>query len=111
MITLSKPLTLATTLKCSNCGQLYSLSSVNTFAQCCNQPLVVEYDESIGFSKDSLRGRQNNMWRYSEMLPVEDERNIISLGEGMTPVFSLKKLAGKIGLTDLLLKDESFNPT
>lgn len=51
------------------------------------------------------------MWRYSEMLPVIKERNIITLGEGMTPLFSLNKLGGKFGFSDLLLKDESSNPT
>jgi len=51
------------------------------------------------------------MWRYSEMLPVLNQENIVSLAEGMTPLFSLSKLADKYGFSDLLLKDESFNPT
>lgn len=51
------------------------------------------------------------MWRYSEMLPVINEENIVSLGEGMTPLFALKKLADKYGISNLLLKDESSNPT
>ena len=51
------------------------------------------------------------MWRYSEMLPVLKEENIVSLGEGMTPIFSLTKLADRFGIPDLLMKDESFNPT
>ena len=51
------------------------------------------------------------MWRYSEMLPVLKEDNIITLGEGMTPLFALNKLADKFGFSNLLLKDESFNPT
>jgi threonine synthase len=51
------------------------------------------------------------MWRYTEMLPVLKEENIVSMGEGMTPVFSLTKLAGRHGLPGLLMKDESGNPT
>ena len=51
------------------------------------------------------------MWRYSEMLPVLKEDNILTLGEGMTPLFALNKLADRFGFSDLLLKDESFNPT
>jgi len=51
------------------------------------------------------------MWRYQEMLPVVKEKNIVSLGEGMTPIFSLNKLAEKFGFSDLFMKDESFNPT
>jgi len=51
------------------------------------------------------------MWRYREMLPVLDDANIVSLGEGMTPMLSLKRTAEKYGLCNLLLKDEGRNPT
>jgi threonine synthase len=51
------------------------------------------------------------MWRYREMLPVLEERNIVSLGEGMTPVFQLKNLGGKYDIPNLWVKDESNNPT
>ncbi len=51
------------------------------------------------------------MWRYAAMLPVFDESNIVSLGEGMTPVFSFLKLGDRYGFNELKLKDESFNPT
>ncbi|MGI8583143.1 MAG: threonine synthase [Chitinophagaceae bacterium] len=111
MLTLSKPFTFATSLKCSNCQQDYPLSSINTYALCCNQPLVVEYDTSPGFLNTDLQYRHKNMWRFSEMLPVVKEENIVSLGEGMTPIFSLNKLAGRFGFADLSMKDEPFNPT
>ncbi|MEO5782278.1 MAG: threonine synthase [Ginsengibacter sp.] len=111
MLTTSKPFTFATTLRCSNCNQEYSLSSINSYALCCNQPLVVEYDMSGGLLKTDLQDRQKNMWRYAEMLPVAKEKNIISLGEGMTPMLPLYKLADRFGFSDLSLKDESFNPT
>jgi len=51
------------------------------------------------------------MWRYFEMLPVKEEKNIVSLGEGMTPLFQLNHLVSRFGLSSLLLKDESQNPT
>ena len=51
------------------------------------------------------------MWRYAEMLPVINEDNVVTLGEGMTPLFALNKLAEKYGFSNLLLKDESLNPT
>ena len=51
------------------------------------------------------------MWRYFEMLPVKDEKNIVSLGEGMTPLRRLNKLASRFNLSSLLMKDESANPT
>ncbi len=51
------------------------------------------------------------MWRYGAMLPVLKEKNIVSLQEGMTPLFALNKLASRFGFSDLSIKDESFNPT
>ena len=51
------------------------------------------------------------MWRYREMMPVMDDANIVTLGEGMTPIISLKRTAEKYGLSNLLLKDEGRNPT
>ncbi|MGE5108068.1 MAG: threonine synthase [Sphingobacteriales bacterium] len=105
------PFTFATVLKCAECQKKYPLSSLNTYSLCCEQPLGVEYDYSLEFPKKTLQSRQNNMWRYSEMLPVINENNIITLGEGMTPIFSLNKLADRFGFSDLLLKDESSNPT
>ena len=111
MLTLSRPFTFATVLKCSNCHQAYPLLSINAYAVCCNQPLVVEYDTSPGFLTSELTYRQKNMWRYAEMLPVIKEKNIVSLGEGMTPILPLHKLADRFGFSDLSIKDESFNPT
>ena len=51
------------------------------------------------------------MWRYFEMLPVNDEKNIVSLGEGMTPIHPLSKLGSRFNLSSLSMKDESVNPT
>ncbi len=51
------------------------------------------------------------MWRYETLLPVFNKQNIVSLGEGMTPIHHLHKLAYKYGFDELLMKDESFNPT
>jgi threonine synthase len=51
------------------------------------------------------------MWRYFPLLPVFDRKNIVSLGEGFTPIFPLDRLGEISGLSRLLMKDESFNPT
>ena len=111
MITATKPFSFAATLTCSNCQKEYSLSGINTYAVCCEQPLVVEYEYPPGFLKKTIQLRQNNIWRYAEMLPVIEEKNIVSLGEGMTPIFPLNKLGDQYGFSDLLIKDESSNPT
>jgi threonine synthase len=51
------------------------------------------------------------MWRWHELLPVQDRENMISLGEGDTPLLRLRNLGNKIGLSQLFVKDESLNPT
>jgi threonine synthase len=51
------------------------------------------------------------MWRYREVMPVESDENIVSLGEGWTPLLEVPRLAKRTGLKNLLIKDESVNPT
>ncbi len=51
------------------------------------------------------------MWRYAELLPVVDDANVISLGEGFTPILPLSRLGAQQGFLHLSMKDESFNPT
>lgn len=51
------------------------------------------------------------MWRYRELLPVLADENIVSLGEGFTPILSLRNLGGKYDFAKLQLKDEGQNPT
>jgi threonine synthase len=62
-------------------------------------------------TKESLRNRQSDLWRYREVLPVENDENIVSLGEGWTPLFHAQRLGEQIGLSELYIKDESQNPT
>jgi threonine synthase len=61
--------------------------------------------------KESLVGRRSDLWRYREVLPVEDDDNIISLGEGWTPLLRAGRLGRKVGIDQLYIKDESQNPT
>lgn len=111
MITLSKPISSVAALKCARCGKTYSLNALNTFATCCQQPLVVDYHYDHPLEKEDLLVRETTMWRYREMLPVINPENIVSLGEGMTPILPLPGLAARHGFSDLWVKDESFNPT
>ncbi|HTE13232.1 MAG TPA: threonine synthase [Chitinophagaceae bacterium] len=98
-------------LECARCKTAYSVTDINTYATCCNQPLVVKYDHPAGFYKEDLIFREKSMWRYFEVLPVMERKHIVTLGEGMTPLLPLEKSAALHGFADLLMKDESFNPT
>lgn len=62
-------------------------------------------------SRDSLRGSRADLWRYRELLPVERDENIVTLGEGFTPLLRAERLGKKLGLDHLYIKDESLNPT
>lgn len=100
-------------LQCSNCGRFYPVEQINTFATCetcVKAPLVATYSTS-GLRKSSIDQNERSMWRYLAMLPVFDKRNIVSLGEGYTPILTLKHTADALGLFNLLMKDESLNPT
>jgi threonine synthase len=80
----------------------------------CGSPLLAEYDlEGAGrvVNPKILESRPPNLWRYREFLPVEDEGNIVSLGEGFTPLTSLSAVAAKYGFGALYLKDEGIIPT
>lgn len=80
----------------------------------CGSPLLVEYDLDAarkGFPKTSLYGRRSDIWRYAEMLPVQNKENVVSLGEGFTPLIRADRLGRRLGLNNLFIKDESSNPT
>jgi len=100
-------------LACSYCGTEYDKAEINTFCRKdnCHQPLLAKYHFPTDFDKKILRERSSTMWRYKELLPVEDSQNIVSLGEGMTPLLEVPQMAAKLGLKNLFLKEEGMNPT
>ena len=78
------------------------------------RPLWVRYDldaVASAMTKEALAARNPSMWRYRELLPVRDDANIVSLGEGMSPLLRVDRLAAEFGLTNLWVKDESQMPT
>ncbi len=99
----------AASMQCSACGKAYALNGIHTFSACCTKPLIVKYN-TTDLSKEALSPK-TTLWRYEALLPVMDPDNIVSLGEGMTPVLALKRLSEEYGFEHLYLKDESGNPT
>jgi threonine synthase len=78
------------------------------------RPLWVRYDlEAVAdsVSRGDLLEREPTMWRYRELLPVESDDNVVSLGEGMTPLLRADRLGAELGLSNLWIKDESQLPT
>jgi threonine synthase len=103
-----------THLECSRpCGAGPFDPRERHFLCACGAPLLARYDLNAAKSwrKDSLAGREPNMWRYREMLPLLSGEEPVTLGEGFTPLFHARALGREIGLTSLYIKDESLNPT
>ncbi len=101
----------ASDLSCSKCGEQFEIGNPQYFSTCCDKPLVVNYSKEIQLDKRELIGRENSMWRYTEMLPLMNEKNKVSLGEGMTPILPIQSYARKYGFDQLFVKDEGLNPT
>jgi threonine synthase len=79
----------------------------------CGAPLLARYDlaRARSWSRDTLRGRVPTLWRYRELLPIFDNEEPVTLGEGFTPLFHARSLGAAVGLERLYIKDESLNPT
>ncbi len=110
-----------THLECSMTGERYEAGQVHNLSRV-GRPLLVRYDLAKlakAVSKDELASRPMDFWRYREFLPVKHARNIVSLGEMVTPIVDCPTLhrrlaggtSGAAGSGALLIKDESRLPT
>ncbi len=103
-----------THLECSKCGSRHDADVVQTVCSKCGKPLFPRYDLEAAketLSKRVLVGRVASMWRYREILPVRKQENVVTLGEGWTPLTPTPKLGESLGLKNLLVKDEGIIPT
>jgi threonine synthase len=101
-------------LECGLCGLRHEAHRLHNLCRECGKPLLVRYDldrARTSLTRESLSGRRPDMWRYREVLPVESDENIVSLGEGWTPLLRAQRLGKRVGVRELFIKDESQNPT
>lgn len=101
-------------LECSACGRTYAADELHTVCPSCGKVLLARYN--LARVRETVRpadlaGRAASLWRYAEVLPVRDPANVITLGEGWTPLLPAERLAGALGCRRVLLKDEGANPT
>jgi threonine synthase len=61
--------------------------------------------------REAVSSRARGIWRWAELLPVREETNRVTLGEGDTPLLPAPRLGRMVGLQNLTIKDESSNPT
>jgi threonine synthase len=80
----------------------------------CGTPLLARYDlaaVAASVSTQDIAGRRPDLWRYRELLPVRDRRHVVTLGEGMTPILPIQNYGARIGVPNLLVKEEGLLPT
>lgn len=102
-----------THLQCSQCGRRVEKGPTALICDC-GASLLARYDlERIAatLTPEVFARRRRDLWRYQELLPLDNPSAVVSLGEGMTPLLSAERLGRDIGLPNLMLKDESLNPT
>ncbi|MDQ6913934.1 MAG: threonine synthase [Verrucomicrobiota bacterium] len=103
-----------THLGCTSCGLRHEWQTLQNLCTNCAKPLFPVYDLAAAgkeLTRESLRTREKSLWRYREVLPLPAGAEMVSLGEGGTPLLSAKRFGDAIGLTSLWIKDESQNPT
>jgi len=103
-----------THLACTACAREHDATVPQNVCTACGKPLFARYDLAAAartLTREALRTRAKSLWRYREVLPVKHEADIVTLGEGWTPLLPAPRLGAKHGLTRLFIKDEAQNPT
>jgi threonine synthase len=97
-------------LRCHMCGTAFPATAVWVCDQCLG-PLEVTYDYpaiAAAISRDLIESRPENLWRYREFLPIEREP-LTGLHSGFTPLVRAQRLAERLGIRELYVKDDSVN--
>jgi threonine synthase len=100
-------------LECSMTGERYEADRLHGLSRA-GRPLLVRYDLPAiraVLTREALAQRPHDMWRWRELLPVRSAASIVALGEAATPIVRLDTVGARLGLRDLLVKDEGRLPT
>ena len=103
-----------THLECTVTGRSFSAAEPQTLSPASQKVLFPRYDlEAAGRAMDrnAIARRPPGIWRYFEVMPVLDESNVVTLGEGGTPMLRAPRLEAHTGARRLMIKDEGQNPT
>ncbi|MEO1286886.1 MAG: threonine synthase [Chloroflexota bacterium] len=102
-------------LECTNCHTITDFKAfAGTCPNCGERIMEARYElDKINVEEwlIDLKSRPSSLWRYHEVLPIYDTDNIVSMGEGATPLIKSEHLAASLGLKNLYIKDERQGPT
>jgi threonine synthase len=110
---MSTPFSFLHHLTCARCHEIYDADTQAHLCHC-GSPLLASYDLEAAreqLSREMLREREPSLWRYHELLPVRSPENVVTLGEGMTPLLPLSRLGAQLDMPQLYIKDEGTIPT
>ena len=106
-------MTFVSHLSCSKTGERFTAGEIHNLSPS-GAPMLVLYDLEKAravLTIESIAAGANSMWRYGPLLPVANAANIVSLGEGWTPLIPTPRLGDRLGVDKLWIKDEGQNPT
>ncbi|MBZ0278522.1 MAG: threonine synthase [Anaerolineae bacterium] len=102
-------------LECINCHTRIPLNSSLVGCPTCGENILEARYDFHGLQVDEwmqkIQKRKDRLWRFREVLPIQDTANIVTLGEGDTPLIKSHALAANLGLNHLYFKDERQGPT
>lgn len=102
-----------THLECTRCGKTHAPAQPINLCPC-GGILYPRYDLAGlhgKYPRDEVKDGPNTLWRYRRVLPIRNEANLVSLGEGFTPIFQARRSGPFQAYTGLHFKDEGPNPT
>lgn len=102
-------------LQCTYCGFITSYEKPLAACPRCGENILKARYDLVALRKegwiDRIMSREPGLWRYHELLPIYDTENVITLGEGGTPLLRARNLGLQLGLKNLYIKDERQGPT
>jgi threonine synthase len=104
----------ATHLECSRGGEDFQIDTLQQTCIIDGGPLLVRYDLTrvhAAMQRDALMRRPENLWRYRELLPIDDPAHIVTLGEPNTPLLDAHRIGEELEIPRLRVKDEGLLPT
>ena len=98
-------------MRCVACSRVIETESLDPVCDRCGSAVVLEDKTVPEIGKSRLDSIPSGVWRFASLLPAVNSANVVTLGEGGTPLLRAERLGEDLGLRNLMIKDESRNPT